>query len=271
MLSQLNNWIVGTMDYLLGWLLRFPSDVQIFAVAIASALILTAVRFWTSDQDLLGRCHRDKMQLKALLRAAKSQADHASIKRHRTTLGMIAMKHLRQEVRPVLASLVPIILLATWALSRLEFHPLKAGEAVEFTAYFPISAVGKMAHIVPSDSITAPAGWIQEITAVTGQGPAHGMATWHLASEARDQPESLQVRYDKRTFEHPFRAGSSTYEAPVINHDEHLLATELKLRPVKLFGLIPGIPAISFPAWLVAYLIIIIPFTYLLKKVLHVH
>ena len=184
---------------------------------------------------------------------------------------MIALKQLRQEGRPLIASLLPIILLATWALNRLEFHPLRPGEPFEFAAYFPISATGKIAYIAPCAGVTAQTGWIQEIVAVTDQGPAHGMANWGLTAEARAEPRRLQMRFDKRTFEHPFRVGSPTYEPPLRRHEERFLTTELKMRPVKLFGIVPGLPAIHFPAWLVAYLIIVIPVTFLLKKVLRIY
>ena len=49
-----------------------------------------------------------------------------------------------------------------------------------------------------------------------------------------------------------------------------MTSTEVKLRPVKLFGVVPGLPALLFPAWLVAYLLIVIPSVPLIKKVLRI-
>lgn len=268
MLSNLNNWIVGAMDRLLGWLLHFSSDVQIVVVALLSALILAAVRFLTTNQDLLRRCHEDKRKQKQLLRSAKSRADKSTAKRHRTTLGMIAIKQLRQEFRPLLVSLIPIILLASWALSRLEYHALKRGEAAQFSAYFPLSAVGKISHLAPQDGVTAQNGWIQEITAVTDQGPAHGIATWRITAERSTE---LQLRFDKQTYTHSIRAGDFRYEPPVKNHGDHVLATEVKLRPIKLLGIVPGIAVIHFPAWLVGYLLVVIPATLALKRSLRIY
>lgn len=268
MLSDLNDWIVGTMDRLLGSLLHFSSDVQIIVVAFLSAAVLAAVRFLTANQDLLRRCQEDKRKQKLLLRSAKSRADKSAAKRHRTTLGMIAMKQLRQEFRPLFASLIPIILLATWALSRLEFHALKPGEAAEFSAYFPLSAIGKIAHLTPQDGVTVQNGWIQEIAAVTDQGPAHGIATWRITAE---RSTALQLRFDKQTYTHPIRVGDFRYESPVESHGDHVLATEVKLRPVRFFGIVPGIPAIHFPAWLVGYLLVVIPATLTLKRVMGIY
>ena len=271
MLERLNNWIVAVMDVLLGWLLRLPSDVQLIAVAFGSAIILTAVRVWTSNQDLLRRCRDDKARLKVLIREAKDRGDKTAVQRHRSTLGMIAMKQLRQEGRPLLASLIPIVLLATWAFQRLEFHPPTAGEPVEFTAHFPISAAGTIAHIAPGEGVVAADGWVREIAAVAVQGPAHAVATWRLTASSRAEPHRIQVRFDHRTFEHFLRVGARTYESPVRAHDEHLLTTEVKLGPVKLFGIVPGIPALHFPPWLTAYLLLVVPCVFILKRVFKIY
>jgi uncharacterized membrane protein (DUF106 family) len=239
----------------------------LFIIAIGSALILAGVRKFTSDQDLLRRCRADQARQKALLREAKTRKDADAVKRHRATLGMIALKQFRQEGRPMLASLLPIVLLATWAFHRLEFHPPGAGEVVEFTARFPLSAVGKITHIAPVEGVRAESGWLREIVAVSD----HGEATWRLSATESSAPHLLRVRYGGRTYEHPLRAGVRTYDAPVEMHDEKLIATEVKLRPVKLFGIVPGIPALLFPAWLVAYLIIVIPSVPVIKRVLRIY
>lgn len=271
MLSQLHAWILAAMDFLLGWLLRFSFDVQIFAVAIISALVMVAVRAWTSDQDSLRRCRQDKTRLKTLIRAAKKRADRDAVQRHRKTAGMIAMKQLRREAGPLLASLLPIALIGIWAVSRLDYHPLRVGERFGFTAYFPLSAVGKIAHLTPADGIKTETGWIQEITAVTDEGPAHGIAEWRLTAGAKMDGPPLRVHTGRETFEHPILIGTRTYAAPKIIHTGPLLATEVKMRPAKLFGIVPGIPAILFPPWLVAYLLIVTPGTMIAKRVLKIY
>lgn len=266
MLDRLTDIIVRLMDLPLGWLLRLPSDAQLFIVAVGSALILTIVRKFASDQDLLRRCRADQARQKALLKEAKARKDNDAVKRHRASLSMIALKQFRQEGRPMLASLLPIVLLATWAFHRLEFHPLAANEAVEFTASFPISAVGKITHIAPVEGVASTDGWVREIAAVAD----HGEATWRLLASASPQPHMVRVRYGGKTYEHRLRAGSPTYEPTVQVHDDRLIATVVKLRPVKLFGMVPGWPALMLPAWLVAYLLIVVPSVPLIKKALKI-
>ena len=270
MLERLSESTLRLMDILLGWLLRLPSDVQLCLLAIGSAAIITAVRARTTNQDLLRRCRDDKARLQVLMREAKARKDRPAVQRYRTTLGQIALKQFRQEGRPFLVSLLPIALLATWAFHRLEFHPPIVGETVEFTARFPISAAGRLVHIAPVDGVSAENGWLQEIVPVTGPGLAHSEAKWHL-SDGTPALQTLAVRFAGQTYDHPLRVGAPTYEPTVRQHDEHLVATEVSLRPVKLFGCVPGLPALLFPPWLVAYLLIVIPSVPLLKRVFRVY
>jgi hypothetical protein len=44
----------------------------------------------------------------------------------------------------------------------------------------------------------------------------------------------------------------------------------LKLQQAKLFGVVPGIPSLLFAPWLVAYLLIVIPSAFLVKKLLRI-
>jgi len=265
-LETLTNLIVRAMDVLLGSLLRLPSDVQLFTIALGSALILALVRLWTTDQDLLRRCRHDKARLKTLLREAKKRGDREAMKRHRATSGAVALKQLRQEARPLLASLLPLVLLATWSFERLAFHPLKAGEPFEFAARFPLSAIGEIAHLVPTPGLRTHNGWIQEISAAT----RHGAGVWQLTADGRREPYPLRLRIDESSLTHPVRVAAPTYEEPLQRHSGSEIVTEVRLRPIQLFGVVPGIAPLHFPPWLVAYLMLVIPATWAFKKALRI-
>lgn len=266
MIESLTSFTIRGMDILLGWLLHWPSDLQIFAVAVGSALILAGVRVWTTDQDLLGRCRQDRARLKALIREAKKRGERQVVARHRATSSAVSLKQLRQEARPLLASLLPLVLLATWSFQRLAFHPIEVGKPFQFSAEFPLSFVGKLAHLVPMPGLHTQNGWIQEITAATQQGTG----VWQLTADASPEPYPLRLRVDGTSLTHPVRVGASTYEVPVQRHRENDIVTEVRLKPVRLFGVLPEIALFQFPPWLVAYLVLVIPATWLLKKTLRI-
>ena len=177
MLDWLNNAVLTITDPLLGWLLALDRSVALFIVAGASAAILTLVRLVTTNQDLLRRCNRDRKQLKRLIKEAKARKDKDALQRHKATMVLIAGKKIKSEGLPLLAALVPILLLATWCFSRLGYHPLRADEPIQLSAYFPVSSVGKMMHVVPVSGLRAEDGWVQEVAPATYQGQPHGRAT----------------------------------------------------------------------------------------------
>ncbi len=271
MLDAINHAILTAADFLLGWLLYLPMDLALIIVAVGSALVLTAVRVWSSDQDLLRRCKQDKARLAKLIREAKRRKDREAIQRHRATSNMIGLKQLRQEGWPLLAALIPLVLIATWSFYRLEFHPPRAGEPVKFTAAFPISSAGKLAHIVPQDGLRAEPGWIQQLEVVTAPNAAPAAeATWTVRAEAREQPYEIEVRRGDQTLRHSLLIGQKRYEPTVALHGGET-ATWVDLQPVKLFGIVPGIPWLFLAPWLVAYLIIVIPFVFILRRVLRIY
>ncbi|MBI2929381.1 MAG: hypothetical protein HYY24_27260 [Verrucomicrobia bacterium] len=269
MLERLNAFILGLMDWLLGWLLHLPSDAALFALAIASAGLFKGVRFFTTNQDLLRRCQADRKRLKVLLKEARQSGDKETLRRLRVTTGMIALKQLKAEGKPLLAALVPIALLATWAAQRLEFHPLRAGERVQVNAYFPVSAVGNVVHLVPEESVTARDGWIREIEAMPNEKTPGGLASWTL--QAAPHRHRLQFRYQGRTYTHSLRVGERRYETPLSLFDDRLLSVAVKLEPVRLFGIVPGISAFAFPPWLVAYLVLTVPLVMISKRLVKIY
>ena len=156
MLDWLNNAILTVTDPALGWLLALPATVAIFIVALGTALLMLAIRRFTTDQDLLARCKRDKARLKQLIREARRRDDSEAvavfgsavrgalskagltpdaqdarrieamlrrmekrkdIRRFKATIAAIGVKTLWAEVKPLLVALIPIALLATWCLA----------------------------------------------------------------------------------------------------------------------------------------------------------
>jgi uncharacterized membrane protein (DUF106 family) len=259
MMDAINNFILRIADPLLNWLLLLPSDLALITLAIGSSAVLAIVRKWTTNQDLLNRCVADKQRLKTLMKEAKASGDKAALQRYRTSQGLVGLKQFGQEGKPLLVAIVPLAILATWAFHRLEFHPPKAGEAVDVIAHFPASAAGKLVHIVPVGEVEN--GWIREIA-------ANGEAHWRVRLPA--DASQLQFRYGEATYVHPVSVGQTTYLPALLFHDEKLDGTEVRLRPVKLFGIVPGIPQIGLAAWMIGYLLIVIPFVPLLKRLLRI-
>ncbi|MEX0702604.1 MAG: hypothetical protein WD069_10960 [Planctomycetales bacterium] len=283
MLDLLNKIGLAIGAPVFDWLLALPVDVVLLFVAVGTGAILAFVRVGTTNQDLLRRCQADKRRLKELLREAKRDKDRARVKRHRDANGLVAIKLMNAEFLPLVASLLPIAVLAVWCFARLEFHPPRADEEIEFRAYFPSSEIDRVAHLVPEEGLEARDGWIRPIErdpVPNPDGSFNGLATWTLAGAAREEPYSLALRHRGRTHERPLIVGRRDYAPALVFPDaQDLTATELKMRRVKPFGFVPGLPwkdvtiaGTLLPAnflapWIVAYLLIAIPLMSVFKRV----
>jgi hypothetical protein len=281
MLHTWNNLSLTVGDFLLGWLLRLPRDLTLVTVAMFTALLMIAVRRFTTNQDLLRRATEDGRRLRQLAREARREGDKPSLQRYKRTRALIGMLKLKAEGLPLLVSLLPIGLLATWALFRLEYLPVKPGEEIELRVYTPVADAGEVIHVVPVEGVVAEGGWVRQVKAVTEDGPAYGLATWELRAKAQAEPYTLTLRLKNHTFERELLVGRRTYALPVVDYGDdyvsewkrqpyHWLGGALHIQALGLRG-VPGIPALGLPAWLIGYVILVIPLTLFFKWVLHVY
>jgi uncharacterized membrane protein (DUF106 family) len=278
MLETINNICLVIMDPVMNWLLYLPRDVAIFVVAIATSAILTFIRIWTTNQDLLARCKADKTRIGQLMKEAKKDRDKEAIARYRGTTSLIAMKLMRAEGKPLLAVLLPVALLATWCFSRIGFHPPQEDETVTLNAFFPATAIGKLAHIVPREGLEADR-WIARVEptpdAIPGQ---EGEAVWKLRGKARpEDPYKLGIKFEGGTYEMELLVGSKEYSPNIkffTDEGARITVGEVVLKPFWLFGFlhIPyGAVDLIFPPWVLAYLLIAIPFVFLLKWMFNIY
>lgn len=291
MWDTLNRAILAAMDYPLGWLLRLPSDVALFAVAILTSGLLTLLRRAATDQDWLRRAAADTRRLRQLIRDARRRRDKDAVARSKATLGLIKLRSLRFEAKPLLCAVIPVVLVAVWCFGRLEFHPPAAARPVEVRAYLATSAVGRLIHVVPEDGLEAEGGWVRKVVeepapepdgpwaafnarAMDFMGmtpPLGGIAAWTLETADRPARYDLRIRCGSQTVTRELRVGETTYApAFVFYRTGPVRAVEVVMEPVRLFGILGGIDCLGFPPWLVAYLVIAIPFVSILRRLFRV-
>ena len=259
----------GIFDAALGWLLGWSWTATLVVVAAATGVVLALVRRVATNQDLLRRADEDRRTLKRLAREARARGDREAVRRMRTTKSMVALRVMPQESLPLLLSILPIALLATWAFNRLGYLPPEGGEQVEVVFYAPVSAVGEAVHLVPEDGLSA-GQWVRPIELGDVQGQPSGIARWTVSAPAREQPHRLTFRFRGTSFQRDLLVGRPTYAPPLVADETGEIGAETKLREARLLGLIPGLGEF-FPPWLVAYLILVIPLAVVIKRVLKVY
>lgn len=302
MMQALTLWIVNAADWIFGWILYLPRDVKLFCVAILTSASLTLVRKWTTDQEWLHRAVADEIGQNQLRREARKRGDKEAAKRHQDIITRIKLKSLRFEGKPLLWALIPVALLATWAFARLAYVPPRIDHPVEVRACVPRAAIGQRAHLAPEPGIEVVGAWVQPVVedqrvvssntwdtaglwignrirglyqgrnaARAASAPVRGGAAVWRVMVHDTQPHTLKIRYAGRTYEAPLCAGTRRYAEPVtLFPDAPLQSVEVALQPMRLFNFVGSIDWLLLPPWLVAYLLIAIPFVSILRRVCRV-
>lgn len=163
LIIRFGKWLADIMDYVFGWMLHLSDwfglpeqvgrDIAIFIVAIGTSVILTYARKWTTDQDLMERCKNDLKQLKKV-RKRFGKKDKEAKRNIQATTATINLKRLKAEGWGLLASLIPIALLATWAWERLDYFPPEPGQTLTLRANFAVADVDELTWLTmePADA-----------------------------------------------------------------------------------------------------------------------
>ena len=269
-MTQFCNWMVRTLDVPLGWLLLLPRDVTLFVFALLTALLMTLARRWFTNQDLLGRCASDLRQLKRLNREAKQAGDKPRRQRLRDTVAMIKQMQLAEDMKVLAVVIVPIAVLAMWAAERLDFRPPRVGEEIVVRAYFPISSVDEVTHLVPTTGVELISSPIRIIQA-DQQSPPVGMAEWSLRPTLATDELKLTIRHRGESAVHRVAVGRATYLPPQQFHsNERLTATEVVLKRYRPLNLNLKTESLGLPPWMVGYLALTLLLVPRLKRLLRV-
>jgi uncharacterized membrane protein (DUF106 family) len=277
MLDLLNWFLVTVTDYVLGWTLHMPRFAVLVLVAVGEAVTITYIQKWTTNQDKLKRMKHDKARLKQLIKEAMKRGDKEAVKRYRQTGSSIATTHMRMELLPIVVSLVPIIFLATWAFARLGYLPPQKGSPVIVKAYFPSTEIGKLVHILPQQGLEATSGWIQKIGDDKDKSGklVGGMAAWDLKCTDAGGRFMLTIRCNGKAVQKELLVDGRKYADPLVFYSGSgptgVKAVELAMPEYKPLGIVPGIPWLTFPPWLVGDLMMVIPLSLLLKPLLKIY
>jgi hypothetical protein len=276
-LNQITDWLTHMLDVPLGWLLLLPRDLAILLVALMTSALLTLARKWSTDQDRLRRCKNDLRRLKQLRRAAKREGDSDAVGRIRTTIAMINATRMKAEGKPLLVSIIPIALLAIWALARLDYLAPEPGQELQARAYYPLAAIGKLTRLVPPDGVEMLDDPIR-LVSIDPDGEANGLVVWRLRPTTTLEEAELAFRYLDETARHKLTVGLPVYAPPQLAHPGEIQVTEVVLErarflEIKSLGIpgIPGIPWVFFPPWLVAYLLLTMPLVPLSRNLLRTY
>lgn len=269
-INQINAPIVSVGDVLLGWLLLLPRDGTLLVFSVLTALLMTLVRRWVTNQDLLRRCSADLQQLNRLIREAKQAGDKPRRQRLRSTVAMVKQIQLAEDMKVLAIVLVPVAALAMWAVERLDYLPPRVGESLVVRAYFTISSVDEVTHLVPINGVELQSSAIQ-IIQPDQQTPPLGWAEWTLRPTSATDALPLTIRHHGESAEHRVSLGRRTYLPPQQLHPNvRLSRTEVVLRRYCPLEVDLKADTIGLPPWMIGYLALTLLFVPGLKRLLRV-
>lgn len=266
-MNQISALIMESADALLGWLLLLPRDATLLVFSALTAVLMTLARRRFTNQDLLRRCADDLRQLKRLNRDAKQAGDKPRWQRLRSTVALIKQMQLAEDMKVLAVVLVPIAILATWAVERFDYLPPRVGEELVLRAFFPISSVDDVTHLVPTDGIELKSSPIQIIQA-DQQSPPIGLAEWTLRPTSASNELKLTIRHRGESAVHLMTVGRTTYLSPQQLHPN--TTTEVVLKRYQPLGLNLKTESLGLPPWMAGYLLLTLLLVPGLKRLLRV-
>lgn len=302
MLETINNFCTTVMDFVLGWSLSLlPRDLILVLVALLTSLTLTGVRVFTTNQDMLKRMKADKGRLKQLIREAKARGDREAVKRHKGIFQTIGMKSFKYEGLPLLASIVPIAFLAVWAFARLGYVAPGEGTKTRLVVDFPLYANGDFVSLVPRPGMAVDGNnWVRRVekkevkfdargrlpVVLWGKHPANipentvekAQAVWEVSCRKEANAYPLDFRFRGQTLDHQLIVDGRTYYSPLGTWVDGTVNLQMDLPEYKFLGFIPSLDfywkgqcVLPLDAWLLGYLLIVIPLALLLKPILRIY
>jgi uncharacterized membrane protein (DUF106 family) len=109
-------------DVVLGWLLIIPPFWAIAILSFAIALIIVIITKLTTDQDLMKHLKEESKVLQKQMKELKDHPDKMLVvqKQHME----MSMKMMRQSFRPMIFTLIPLLLIFGWMQARLAYEPI---------------------------------------------------------------------------------------------------------------------------------------------------
>jgi hypothetical protein len=176
-------------------------------------------------------------------------------------------------------------------MERLEYMPPAVGEALTFRAYYPLSSVDKLTHLVPREGLELKPGSSAVQQVMLADDGENGVAAWVIVPRQPLETTELTIRHQHDAVAHRVHVDGRTYAPPLQAHGDHsVLATEVVLTPARFLGIVPGVtvpgvivPGVAVPGvaapgatspglppWVVAYLLLALALVWPVRKLLRV-
>jgi uncharacterized membrane protein (DUF106 family) len=261
MVSGFQAFIDSIFNPIFGWLLNIPPIVAIIILATVLALISTLLQKVLTDQARLKRLREDTKKMQAELKLASKEGDSAKVMKLQGKMMPMQLDMMKESFKPLLYTLIPFLLVFFWLSNHFAFHEIQPNQPFVVSATFEEGIGGTAILTSPQLKIEEPVQTIQQ------QNDEPGIAKWIATGPAGEHSMVLSLGpinvtrqvliTEERNYEQPEKALRGSISSFNVENE--------KLIPIpgfSLFGWHPG--------WIFYYIVLSIPLSLLLKKLLNV-
>jgi uncharacterized membrane protein (DUF106 family) len=247
-------------DTVFGWLLVIPPFWSILILSLLVSLIIVVITKFTTDQDLMKRLKGESKELQKQMKTLKEHPEKLmAVQKQQMEM---SMKMMRQSFRPMIWTLIPILLIFGWMQDRLAYEPIMPDQEFSVKLQFE-KGVGKLLI-----NASAPEGII--VTGATSKEVSDGVAifTFRAEEEGHYTAPGLNFNIDGKDYtKDVIVTAKRNYVAPIKQvRDGIVRSIETMHDKVKVIRI--GTFSLS---WLWSYIIFSIFFSSVLRKLLKVY
>jgi uncharacterized membrane protein (DUF106 family) len=244
------------LDPLFGPLLNLPPFWSIIIITFIVVLITTLTYKKLTDQEVLKSLKAEMKEIRTEINEARKGGNISKISELNKKSMEKSMIQMKQSFKPMLITMLPILIIFAWLLTNLAYHPIQPDMEFITTAIFEKGTEGNVNLIVP-EGITLLSEEEQEIEQVDSEWRAE----WKLKGEEGDYELHYEFGDETKVRDILITNGKDYKSPRKIIKDSQLKFIDISNQPIRVLGL----------SWFWAYFIMSIIFSIILRKLFRVH
>jgi uncharacterized membrane protein (DUF106 family) len=258
MVSGFQVFIDTVFNPIFGWMLNIPPILAIIILATLLALISTLLQKYLTDQAKMKRLRDDTKKYQEQMKKLRQKPEEM-MKVQQKVLP-IQMELMKESFKPLLVTLIPFLLIFFWLSNHFAYHQIQPNQPFVVSATFEEGITGNA-------TLSGEGLQIEQPTQAVQQKDDEGYAKWVVKGPPGEH--KLDLSFAGATISRDVLISNDRiYETPIMPKRGTVTAFNIenkKLEPLgnfNIFGWHPG--------WIFYYIVLSIPLSLLLKKVLNV-
>lgn len=242
---------------------RFGPFWAIVILSLVVSLISTVAYKYLTDQKVLKEIREKQKEYQKKLKDLRSNPEELKKvqSEYFRNSGDTMKQSFSQSIKPMMITLIPLLLIFGWMSGHLAYEPIYPGESYSLTAILKNEGLLNETKLIPDIGT--------EIVGVPVQIPAEKSVTWPLKSQEGSHNLSIKSGLTEQ-IKTVLITKSLEYAEPISSFQhsdiEQLRINYRKLRPLGDFQIFTW-----YPGWLGLYFIFSLIFSMGLRKVLKVY